>query len=865
MKKIIAAVIAAFVAFALQAAPQISVEVHDVVASDEQFQIKFVVSGEHSPSSFQWEPCEGFRLVWGPQKGSSTSVSIINGKTTRSSETTYTYVLMPEKSGKFTLPAATAVVKGETITSGPVRIEVVESGGAPSASAQQSDSERKARTAGTVDASELFLQMSVSRSNVVIGESVTATLKLFKTVNVAGFEDVRFPAFDGFWSQEIKSPTNVEFHREKVGNQIMDVALLRSWTLVPQRAGDLQIDAAGLDCLVSIRNSRSTGSILDSFFQDDYSTIRKRLSTRPVAIRVSPLPAGAPASFCGGVGKFEMSARLTADSLKAHDAASLVVKVSGQGNVALVEAPKIKFPPDFETYDVKTTESQGVKTFEYPFIPRSAGDFGIGPVEFSYYNPSDGRYVTVRSAVLAIKVAKNADYVPAQQPGGQLVQGSVSKDVVDLGNDIRYISTRMPDMTSADGGFFGSWRFWLAVVLIVAAGAGLYVGMRRYEARRSDVVSTRRRGATKAARRRLTQAGAYLAGRQYSAFYEELHKALVGYVSDRLSMDISDMTSENIAAALRAQGVSDSLCGEFIDLLNACEFARYSPSQDPDAMSGHYDRALSVLSAIEDSMKQHKSGAVVLRSVAIMFAVLLPAGLRAEVNPYVDSLWTRGTEAYAAGDWSTAREAWDGIASLGLKSPELFCNLGNACFKDGLTGRAVLNYERALRLRPNYADAKFNLDFVRTSLVDRIDEVPEFFFRSWTRIAYKSLPYDVWAVIALVLLALAVALALLFLKGRSTAVRKAGFSGGLTCLVLAAICVSFASAGKADSLKADEAVVMRSVAAVKSSPADGSSTDLFILHEGTKLRILDVVGDWSDIELADGRQGWIRTSDFEVI
>ncbi len=282
-------------------------------------------------------------------------------------------------------------------------------------------------------------------------------------------------------------------------------------------------------------------------------------------------------------------------------------------------------------------------------------------------------------------------------------------------------------------------------------------------------------------------------------------------------------------------------------------------------MSGHYDRALSVLSAIEDSMKQYKPGVVALKSVAILFAVLLPAGLRAEVNPYVDSLWTRGTEAYAAGAWSTAREAWDCIASLGLKSPELFCNLGNACFKDGLTGRAVLNYERALRLRPNYADAKFNLDFVRTSLVDRIDEVPEFFFRSWTRIAYKSLPYDVWAVIALVLLALAVALALLFLRGRSTAVRKAGFSGGLTCLVLAAICVSFASAGKADSLKADEAVVMRSVAAVKSSPADGSSTDLFILHEGTKLRILDVVGDWSDIELADGRQGWIRTSDFEVI
>ncbi|MCQ2153775.1 MAG: BatD family protein [Bacteroidales bacterium] len=864
MKKIIAAMFATFMVLALQAAPHISVEVHNVVASDEQFQIRFVVSGEHSPSSFQWEATDDFQVVWGPQRGSSTSVSIINGKTTRSSETTYTYVLMPKKPGKFTLPAASAVVKGETITSGAVNVEVVESGGG-SPSAQQSDGGQTARATGTVEASDLFLQMSVSRNKVVIGEPVTATLKLFKTVNVAGFEDVRFPTFDGFWSQEIKSPTNIEFHREKVGTQIMDVALLRSWTLVPQRAGDLQIEAAGLDCLVSVRNSRSTGSILDSFFQDDYSTIRKRLSTRPVVIKVSSLPAGAPASFCGGVGKFEMSAHLTVDSLKAHDAASLIVKVSGQGNVALVDAPKVKFPPDFEAYDVKTTEGQGSKTFEYPFIPRSAGDFGIGPVEFSYYSPSEGRYVTVRSAVMSIRVAKNDDYAPAQQPGGQLVQGSVSKDVLDLGSDIRYISTRLPDMSSEEGGFFGSWPFWLAVVLIFVAGAGLYVGMWRYEARRADVVSTRRRGATKAARKRLTQAGVYLSGSLYSAFYEELHKALVGYVSDRLSMDISDMTSENIAAALRTQGVSDSLCGEFTDLLKACEFARYSPSQDPDAMSGHYERALSVLSAIEDSMKQYKSGAVVLRSVAIMFAVLLPAGLRAEVNPYVDSLWARGTEAYAAGEWSAAREAWDDIASLGMRSPELFYNLGNACFKDGLPGRAVLNYERALRLKPNYADAKFNLNFVKASLVDRIDEVPEFFFRSWIRIAYKSLPYDAWAVIALVLLALTVSLALMFLRGRSAPVRKAGFFGGLQCLVLVALCVVFASAGRSDSRKADEAVVMRSVAAVKSSPADGSSTDLFVLHEGTKLKILDVVGDWSDIELADGRQGWIRTSDFEVI
>ena len=855
---ILALLLAAAAAFAQNS---IKVNVQNLVAVDEQFSVTFIIEGEGRPSGFEWECGDDFQLVWGPQKGTSSSISIVNGKRTQSSQTTYTYVLMPRSTGTFRLPAATATLKGQQISSGAVSIQVV-ANGAQGASASQADDggRQQAAQTGSVPSEDIFLRLSLSRTKAVVGETINATLKLYHRVNIAGFEDAKFPAFNGFWSQETLAPSNIEFHRENVGDKIYDAAVLRSWTLIPQQAGEITIDPAELVCLVNVRNRRSSsGSIFDSFFQDDYTTVRKRVTTPAVKVQVSKIPAGAPASFGGGVGSFRMSASLTRDSLRTHDAASLKVTVTGKGNIALLEAPKINFPPDFEVYDVKTTESAGSKTFEYPFIPRSHGNFSIGPVEYSYYDPGSGKFVTLSSQEMPLKVARGNEDA-TQQSGGQLVSAPSRKDVRDLGSDIRFISTRTPSFGKAGSFFVGSVLFWAIAALLCLAAAVIYFATRKLAARRADVAGSKNRAATKMARKRLAQAGEFLRKDLYTAFYEELHKALLGFVGDKLNMPAADLSKENISEKLTEGGASAEQAERFTALLDACEFARYAPSEGHEAMNAHYEGAVGVISEIDSAMKRKPKGNGA--AAAILALLMLAAPVQGRAAAPADSLWNAGTAAYAEARWSEARQAWEEISAAGLESAGLYYNIGNACFKEGDLAHAVLWYERSLKVNPSYADARFNLEFARSRVQDRIEEVPEFFLEQWGRKACWLLPSGVWAVLCLVFLGVTLALLLLFLLGSGGA-RKAGFFSGIATLLLCLLCLDFAFWQRTDARKHDSAIVTEAVTEVKSSP--GSGVSLFVLHEGTKVKMLETVGEWENIELADGRQGWLRHSSVERI
>ena len=412
---------------ALLMSAQLRVEVPDVVSLNEQFNVTFVYDGENNPSDFEWSQGDDFQLVWGPQQGRSTSVQIINGKRTRSSQFTYTYILTPRSTGTFSIPSAKITVKGKTYTTDPVSIQVVQEGA--SAQGQQPRSGSSGQSTDISD-DNLFLSLTFSKRNVVVGEPIVATLKLYQRVNIAGFEDARFPSFNGFWNQEIEAPTNIEFRRESLDDKIYNTALLRKYILIPQQSGTLTIEPAELVCLVNVRTvSSGSVSIFDEFF-DEYRTVRKRISTPSYSINVSPLPSGAPASFKGGVGKFSISARLSKDSLRTHDAASLIVKISGKGNVSLLAEPDVVFPPDFEVYDTKVSESidkasggiSGSKTYEFPFIPRSAGDFAIAPVKYSYYDIDAGKYVTVETPLIPFSVARGNNEPDASSASA--VQGS---------------------------------------------------------------------------------------------------------------------------------------------------------------------------------------------------------------------------------------------------------------------------------------------------------------------------------------------------------------------------------------------------------------------------------------------------------
>ena len=867
MRRLFTSAILLFAAAVVFAQTSIKVETHNVVAVDESFNITFVIEGENSPSGFSWTSGDDFSVLWGPQQGRSTSMQIINGKTTKSSQTTYTYVLKPLKAGKFTMPQATAMVKGKEITSQPVTIEVVASsdGNSSARQSQPAQQTQRQQQAGVVSDEDIFLRVSLSRSNVVVGEPITATIKLYQRVNIAGFESAVFPTFNGFWSQETEAPSNIEFARETYDGKIYNSALLRKFVLIPQQQGSITIDPAELVCLVQMRVSSPGTSIFDGFF-DDYRTVRKKVASKPLTVNVSPLPSGAPASFGGGVGQFTMSAKLSKDSLKTHEAASLMITLSGNGNVSLLEAPKVSFPPDMEVYDTKVSEKvdkgglAGSKFYEFPFIPRSYGDFTIEPIKYSYYDVNAKKYVTLETSPITFSVAKGNE----TETVGTLVPGVVQKDVRNLGSDIRFINTKDPLLSPKGEFMVGSGLFWILLIIIVLAAVAGYAAQRKYAARRADVAGTRNRKATKMALKRLQLADTFLKQNLYTAFYEELHKALLGFISDKLNIPVAELSKDRISDALAAEGVDGKYTDTFIGILDACEFARYAPDAGHEAMAAHYAEAVDVISSIDSNMKGKKTSGKTVVAVALLM-MLVPAAAHAQDESYADSLWNSANAAYADGRWADAVADYELISGMGYESASLYCNTGDAFFKDGNVPMAIVYYERALKLDPSYDDARYNLELMNAMIQDRIDPVPEFILKVWAQDVCYIMDSNAWAVCFLVFLALTLAMVLVFVLAPTAGGRRTGFFTGIVMLLLAVMSVTFSLWQKNDYMSADEAVVMRPVTSVKSSPAAESSTDLFILHEGTKVRIIDSVGRWNNIELADGRQGWLPSEDLEVI
>ena len=883
VKLAVALAAAAVFGFNAHAASDIRMNAPAVVSQSEQFRIEFIIEGDKKVSDFSWAGTSDFDVVWGPQTSSSSSFQSINGKTTRSITKTYSYVLLPKNTGVFTVPVATAKIDGKQVSSNSVKIEVLAAsggaqGGAPSGSqAQQGSSSRgsssqtSSQPAGRTDSSsDLFMTLDLSKTNVVVGESITATLKFYQRTNVVGFEGASFPKFEGFWSTETFAPSNIEFTRENYNGVPYDVAVLRRYNLIPQHSGTLTVDPAEVVALVNVRRRSSGNSFFDDFFDSGISQERRRVMTPERKVTVSELPAGAPASFSGAVGSdFKISAELSKDTLSAHEAAILKVKISGTGNISLVKAPKVAFPLDFETYDAKSSEQiaanslSGVKTYEYPIIPRSSGDFEIEPIEYPYFNTATRKYVTVSTAAIPVQVVKGSADEPVTLSQG--LSRPAAEGVKSLAEDIRYIYTSVPKLSKKDNFFVFTPVFWSVILALALIALIAVFALRKAASMQADVAMTKTRKASRAALGKLKLSKTYLDRGIRSGFYEELHRALVGYVCDKLGMPISEFTKENVSEALLSRGVPQELVDRYVGILNDCEWARYAPASESDQMKDHYEAALNVITNMDACIKTPKKGGAA-KLIAIIIAVGLGGqmSLSAQSSP-IDTLWNRAVASYSAADYQGALEAFRSINDAGSESPELLANIGSCHYKMGNEAMAVVYYRRALRLDPSYKDAKYNLEVVQTSLRDRIDTLPQFIFKTWSNAICYSLSSNAWAVLCVVMFALFLLGCVLFFAGRSSGLRKAGFFGGIAALVLSLMCLGYAAKIRKEYSAKDQAVVTQGVVAVKNAPATSGSTDLFILHEGTVVRIIDQVGSFYNIEISDGRTGWMTASSLEVI
>ena len=586
------------------------------VEVNEQFQITFTLNdngGEFHAPAFK-----DFNVLMGPS--TSKSVQFVNGNVSQS--TTYTYILQAKADGTFPIGSATVRVGNKILQSKPINIIVVKANAKPQAQGgnQQEGDGDVMKQIGK----NLFIKAHVSKTNVYQGEEISVTYKLYCKVSLVNFALTKIPTLNGFWSQDIEMPKQLQLHKEVIDGVEWQTTDLKKVVLFPQFSGALTIEPMEGESVVRVQRKRQKSQngndpfeqfLNDPFFGGGYQDLNYTVKSSPVKITVRPLPATAPESFSGAVGDFTMTALLDKTETKANEPVTLKVKITGAGNLKLIDPPKLKLPPDIETYEPKVTDNiavnengvSGSRTFEYLLIPRHAGDYKIDPFEFSYFNIDKKSYISDTSKAFSLKVAKGSGEVTSSTS----VTGGVSKEEIKmLGKDIRFIKTGNPEFKRKGYYFFGSPLFYTISTLPFLLFIGFAAYRRKYREDNADVTMTKSRKASGMARKRLSQAKKFLAAKQNERFHEELSKALWGYISDRLSIPISDLSKETIAEKLKQRNVDEEPVKKLIAILDQCEFVRYAPSMGSSEMGATYEQAIVIISEIEQQLRTKKPSGV---------------------------------------------------------------------------------------------------------------------------------------------------------------------------------------------------------------------------------------------------------------
>ncbi|QZE15311.1 BatD family protein [Halosquirtibacter laminarini] len=557
-------------------------------------QIRLAVEANDKVDKVNLPALKAFEVMMGPMTSSSSSVQIINGKSSRSSSYSYTYILKPKKVGVFTVPAVEVVIDGKRYKTNSRKIEIVK--GNANANTTSSGSE--------ISKKDLFVKVFLSRTNVREGEAILATTKLYTRVPISGVSDIQLPSFTGFYTKPVGEIRHLRLNQEAYDGDIYNTSLLNKTLLFPQKDGSLKIEPAKVTVQVQQQVRRAQG-LFDDFFNST-RTVTVDVQSASRVVRVKGLPT-APDSYSGAVGQFHIMANISEDKVKANDAITLRLTIKGKGNLSLVTAPKLDFPEDFETYDpqtknsIKVTDSGevGSKTLEYLVQPRFAGTYTIPSVSFSYYDPAKGKFVTKETETFHIEVAKGEGKGSAPA----MVNDFSKESVKTVGKDIRFISTDDVKFSKKHS-FFGTLLFYMLYVIGVIAFVILYLMNLKRIREREDVWGTKNKKANRLALKRLKKASDHLKRSEDELFYEAVLVALMGYLEDKLTLPKSELTKETIVASLAKRKVAPEDVDALISLVDTCEFARYAPSQDHGAQEDIYQRSVNVLSMLEKSIKK---------------------------------------------------------------------------------------------------------------------------------------------------------------------------------------------------------------------------------------------------------------------
>ena len=837
------------------------------VAVGEQFRLSYTVNTDDAKGFRAGDIPDAFDVLMGPSTSQQSSFQMVNGHTSSSSSITYTYILSANKNGSFTIPAAHVTAGGKTITSNELHIKVsgqAQQGGQQGGHQQSSTGE--IRNAGSsISGSDLFIKVTASKQHVREQEPILLTYKVYTLVGLTQLNG-KMADLKSFYSREVPLPQEKQFHIENLNGKPYRTVTWQQYVVFPQTTGKLEIPSITYDGIV-VQQNRNVDPF-EAFFNggSGYVEVKKQIKAPGITIQVDPLPQR-PAGFSGGVGRYSISAQLDKDEVKANDPVKLRVVVTGVGNMKLLKQPEVKFPKDFDHYDAKVTDKtqlttnglEGSITYDFLAVPRHQGDFEIPAIEYIYFDTQANAYKTVKTEPFKLHVEKGSGSSSATYTG--------QEDVKLLNSDIHYIKTGDTRQRGVNEFFFASTEYWVSLAVLLLGFFSLFIIFRQRAIENADIVKQRAGKANKVATKRLKKAAKLMAGGKQNEFYDEVLRALWGYVGDKLNMPVEQLSRENISQQLESRNVSSETISQFIGALDECEFARYAPGDATGNMNKVYDAAMTAITQIAATMKRGKwkevrgertpSARLILLAVISLTSYFSPLTSNAVTKAEADS-------AYVQERYQQAAKDYEALLKQGV-SADLYYNLGNCYYRMDQMTQAVLNYERALLLSPGDKDIRFNLQMARSKTIDKITPESEMFFVTWYRSLVNVMSVDGWARTALVALIVAIVLALFYLFSDRIWLRKIGFFGGIIALLLFLIGNLFAWQQKSNLTQRTGAIIIKSAVNVKSTPSK-NGTDLYILHEGTKVTVTDSsMREWRKIRVADGKEGWLEVSEIEVI
>ena len=829
------------------------------VEAGENFRVSFKVttqdvddfrSGLHSTDVVE--------VIAGPYTSSESSFQMVNGHTSSSSSITYTYTLYAAKSGVYNIPAAHARVGGKQISSRPAKVTVVSSAqgrGNNSPKMHEDDNyPPHMKVAGSaISGRDLFIKVSANKRKVYEQEPILLTYKVYTLVDLTQLEG-KMPELTGFHTQEIPLPQQKSFHIERVNGKPYRTVTWSQYVMYPQMTGKMEIPSITFKGIV-VQQNRSVDPF-EAFFNggSGYVEVKRNIVAPSIKIDVLPLPHK-PANFSGGVGKFNISAQLNKNELKAGDPLSLRIVVGGIGNLKLIKQPVVNFPKDWDKYDPKVTDKtkltsnglEGNMIYDILAVPRNQGHYTIPPVELTYYDTSLNQYKTIKTQSFEIEVAK-----------GDGSRSSVVDYSKDQPKDIKDIKKGEAELHSVDNFFFGSVGYLMSLLIPFAAFVALLVIFRNRAIDNADLVKMKGKKANKIATKRLRQANKLMLAGKTNEFYDEVLRALWGYVGDKLNMPAEKLSRENISEKLQSHNVDDNTISKFLSAIDDCEMMRFAPGDPEGNMNKTFESAMTAIMEIENVMKKKSNKAKVSGfSFVLMILMLMPLSANAITKQNAD-------DEYAKGNYQQAIKDYQEILKAGVSS-EIYYNLGNAYYRTDNITQALLAYERALQLSPGDNDIRFNLQYARSKTIDKITPETEMFFVTWYHSLVNFTSVDRWANTAIVSIVMALLLILVFLFAPQMWARKSGFYGSAVFLLLFAFANLFAFQQKHELETKQGAIVIAPTVNVKKTPA-ASGTDVFVIHEGTRVDITDRgMKQWRGVKLADGREGWLKTSQIEEI